>query len=679
MTYQTCSVFGDTDQALILEEIDRFEAAVNDFFAGKLDADRFTAIRLQQGVYGQRQLGVNMIRAKLPGGNIKTYQLKAIADLIETFSQHNIAHVTTRQDIQVHYIPLERIPEALRLLARANLTSREACANTVRNVTACPLAGVCPKEHTDVNQHLKQAVLHFMRHPITQQMPRKFKMSFSGCETDCAQGLLHDLAVIATKKAGQNGFKILAGGGLGHKPRHAITVEEFIPERELIPAIEAIITVHHRYSDRTKRAKSRIKFLVDKFGKEGFIEKYQEALAHVRPAFDNETQYPVLKAIWQETHHLPEFTLKEGTTGAPRDILPQKQIGFVLFPISLKIGDIPADQLRALVNVLEKHHLDDVRATQDQNLVILNVPFDEVEPLRADLAAIGLHTPQTGDNVVSCPGTSTCRLGITSSQAVALKLSGGKHDLRIRVSGCQNGCAQPETGDIGIYGEGKRYHGRLVPHYQLYLGGDGRTQGGLAIKGPVVPSARVDKALDRIQSIYETTRQEQESFFAWAHRQEEKYFHGLLEDLIRVEPEDMTEVMRDHGSEDDFKVLQLGGGECAGAVQVQVSPYFFEIKHEWRYRNAFLGLNRAEAALESAKVQANLLIQGLNVMFKNNRPAELDAFLAQVEAWQQQPIALTEKTQLSQAFAALDALILQGAALCTAHDPQLDLTDALPA
>ncbi len=679
MTYQTCSVFGIADQAPILEEIDRFEIAVKDFFAGKLDADRFTAIRLQQGVYGQRQLGVNMIRAKLPAGNIQTYQLNAIADLVETFSQHNIAHVTTRQDIQVHYIPLERIPDALRLLARANLTSREACANTVRNVTACPLAGVCPKEHTDINQYVKQAVVHFMRHPITQQMPRKFKMSFSGCETDCAQGLLHDLAVIATRKAGQAGFKILAGGGLGHKPRHAITVEEFIPERELIPTIEAIITVHHRYSDRTKRAKSRIKFLVDKFGQEGFIEKYKEALAHVRPAFDNENNYPVLQAKWEEVDALPEFTLPEGTTGAPRDILPQKQKGVVLFPISLPIGDITAKQIRDLVTILETYKLEDLRATQDQNLVILNVHFDQIEPLRHALADIGLHTPKTGDNVVSCPGTSTCRLGITSSQSLALKLSGGEHDLRIRVSGCQNGCAQPETGDIGIYGEGKRYHGRLVPHYQLYLGGDGRTQGGLAIKGPVVPSARVEKALARIQEIYHSTRAADENFFAWAHRQEEKYFHGLLDDLMQVAPEDMTEVMLDHGSEEDFKVLQLGGGECAGAVQVQVSPYFFEIKHEKRYRNAFLGLNRLEAALESAHIQASLLIQGLNLMFKNNRSPELEAFLAQVEIWQSEALLSLEKQSLEEKLSRLDQLIQQGAALCLAHDLQLDLTDALSA
>ena len=240
------------------EEIDRLEQAIQTFIEGRIDPDRFTAVRLQQGVYGQRQDGVNMLRIKIPGGRLNADQLDAIADVTETYSQRDIAHLTTRQSIQVHFIPLAKMPSAMRRLALVKMTSREACGNTVRNMSACALSGVCPREHVDVAAHIDGATRHFLRNPLNQQMPRKFKISFSGCESDCAQSLLHDAGVIATNKDGQRGFKVKAGGGLGHKPRESIVVEEFIPERELLFSLEALVTLHNKYSDRTKRAKSQI-------------------------------------------------------------------------------------------------------------------------------------------------------------------------------------------------------------------------------------------------------------------------------------------------------------------------------------------------------------------------------------------------------------------------------------
>jgi len=255
-----------------LEEIDRFEQAVQTYFNGHIDADRFTSIRLQQGVYGQRQEGVNMLRTKVPGGRLTIGQLEALAEVTETYAQRDVAHITTRQSIQIHYIPLEEIPSAMRRLAQAGLTSREACGNAVRNMTACALSGVCPREHVDVGLHVDGATQHFLRNPLNQQLPRKFKISFSGCEADCAQALLHDAGIVATVRDGQQGFTIKAGGGLGHKPRESIVVEQFIPESELLFSLEALVTLHNKYSDRTKRAKSRIKFLVERFGEDGFLE-----------------------------------------------------------------------------------------------------------------------------------------------------------------------------------------------------------------------------------------------------------------------------------------------------------------------------------------------------------------------------------------------------------------------
>ncbi|HEX9181525.1 MAG TPA: nitrite/sulfite reductase, partial [Burkholderiales bacterium] len=505
------------------EEIGRFDEALQGFLQGVVDAERFTAIRLQHGVYGQRQEGVNMVRIKLPGGRLDPARLTAVADVLDRYVEGASAHITTRQDLQVHFLPLQHAPAALRRLAEAGLTTREACGNTIRNITACPLAGTCPREHTDVTTHLGGAVIHFLRNPLNQQLPRKFKISFSGCEADCAQGLIHDLSIVAVRQDGCFGFRVSAGGGLGHKPHEAIVIEPFIEERDLLPVMEAAVALHNRYSDRTKRAKSRIKFLVDRFGPEGFIEKYREELARVRAALAH-GEHPA--GEWQagQDSEIPG-------PGAPRAVFAQKQAGLYVFPVAVPLGQLSASHLRGLASLLETLSLSDIRTTQDQNLMVLNVPQSRLGALRAGVTALGLGEPNAGDNVVACPGTSSCRLGITASPVVAPKLSGGAEDLRIRVSGCHNGCAQPETGDIGIYGEGRRLHGRLIPHYQTYFGGSGLAGGGLAIKGPSIPSARIRIALDRVQDAFSAEREGAESFFAWTRRQGPEYFQTLLADL----------------------------------------------------------------------------------------------------------------------------------------------------
>ncbi|MDH4284852.1 MAG: nitrite/sulfite reductase, partial [Gallionellaceae bacterium] len=474
-----------------LEEIDRFEQAVHAFRSGQMDADRFTSFRLQHGVYGQRQEGVHMFRVKVPGGRITPDQLDALADVAQNYAQQDIAHITTRQSIQIHFVPLENVPAAMRRIAPAGLTSREACNNAVRNMSACALSGVCPREHVDVNAYVDGAVRHFLRNPLNQQLPRKFKFSFSACEADCAQSLLQDCGIVATIKDGKQGFTIKACGGLGPKPREAILVEEFIPESDLLFAMEALVTLHNKYSDRTKRAKSRIKFLIDRFGVEGFLEKYREEFARTKHALASK---PVIRGAWrkQTGQEIPG-------PGAPRKLFAQHQPGLFVLPVAVPLGDLKVAQIRGFTRLLREHDLSEVHTTQDQNLAILNVKQEQVEALRTGLAALGLREPNAGDNITACPGNSTCRLGITSSMKVAPKLSGGASDLRIRVSGCHNGCAQPETGDIGIYGEGKRVHGKLVPHYQMYFGGSGTADGALALKGPAVPAVRAEQAIKRVE------------------------------------------------------------------------------------------------------------------------------------------------------------------------------------
>ena len=574
------------------------------------------------------------------------------------------------------------MPDAMRILAGVGMTSREACGNAIRNMTACPLAGVCPKEHVDVATHVGGATVHFLRNPLNQQLPRKFKISFSGCEADCAQSLLHDLGVIAVSNEGRQGFRIRAGGGLGHKPRESIVVEEFIPESELLFAMEALVTLHNKYSDRTKRAKSRIKFLVERFGAEGFIEKYREEFERTRQALADQ---PYPQGEWRTASVGPA-----PGQGAPRKPYAQRQQGLFVFPVALPIGDLKAEQLRGIAALLRELGLDEVHATQDQNLAIFNVPQQKLDVLRGGLKLLGLSEPVGGDNVVACPGTATCRLGITSSTVVAPLLSGGRADLNIRVSGCHNGCAQPETGDIGIYGEGKRVHGKLVPHYQMYFGGSGVSGGALALKGPSLPAARIKQAIERVQQAHLASGEQ--NFFVWARAQQPEYFRELLADLAEVKAEALQSVMHDFGDKTDFRVLNLGGGECAGASQVLIGANFFEAAHEREYRNALVFQRKYVEAAQCNESILRLLGSGVAQLLGGARQEDLKVLAQQLNLLAPEEIAAefahaaqelangeeADVDAVAAASAKVDAWTVKVAAFATEKDGQLDLKEALP-
>ena len=675
-------------------EIDRYADAVAAHARGEIPDDRFTALRLQMGAYGQRQSGVNMLRVKAPGGALDADQLDAIGEVAAQFAQHPAAHITTRESVQIHFIPLAQTPAAMRTLAQANLTTREACSNTVRNITACAMAGACPRERTDINKHVEGAVVHFLRNPLNQQLPRKFKISFSACESDCAQGMLHDLGVIATTKDGRPGFKLVAGGGLGHKPREAVTVDAFVPEAELLAAMEAVITLHNKHSDRTKRAKSRIKFLVERFGETGFVARYRQEFLRSREALAA-TRGPI--GDWREPQDVPA-----PGPGAPRAVYAQRQPGLFTVPVSVALGHVKAGQWHGLATLLRNFGLEQIRTTQDQNLVIRDVPKSQVPSVIEAIRAVGFDVPTEGDNIVACPGTWTCRLGITGSQEMGALLAARAPGLRVRVSGCHNGCAQPETGDIGLYGEGRRLHGKLIPHYQFYLGGDGTAGGRLARKGPSVPVVRTIAAVERVVAAYQSAKADGERFFAWVHRQPDAYFNELFADLTSVQPQEVEALLKDYGDAVDFKPAQLGGGECAGAAQVFIGAAFFSAAHERRYRDAFHAQHRTAAAVECARNDVQLIAQGIHDLlnpvatFKVRRTiddlGELAAALAgKAPAAVVEPLAsfapaldpAGEGAPLPDrdwpgVFADIDAWVHQAAAFCAAHDPQLDLHGALP-
>ncbi|MFO7580097.1 MAG: nitrite/sulfite reductase, partial [Nitrosomonas halophila] len=431
-----------------------------------------------------------------------------------------------------------------------------------------------------------------------------------------------------------------------------------------------------------------IKFLVDRFGEAGFIEKYQEELARVKEALQNQG-YP--KGEWTTGR----TDVAAPGQGAPREIYEQKQTGLHVLPITVRLGQLTVPQMRGLSGLLKRFDLAEIRTTQDQNLMLVNVPQAQVADIQAVLADLGLGLPKAGDDVVACPGTSTCRLGITSSPTVGGKLSGGEHDLRIRVSGCHNGCAQPEAGDIGIYGEGKRMHGKLVPHYQMYFGGNGMAAGGLAFKGPSVPSARIEPAIDRVQAAYTADRTDNETFFNWTRRKGKDYFVELLADLMAVSAEEILSVMRDHGHTDDFRVLQLGGGECAGAKQVQIGTTFFDAANERNYRNALKFQRKFEESAKCAEAIAWLIGQGLTQLVGGRKcdtlaeqaeellqvlPAKpaLAKSLANFAHYFSKPAEELNDQLLTEWYAEMDGWTNDVAAFCMDFDRQLDLAGALP-
>lgn len=671
------------------DEIDRYRQAVEEFLAGTMDGDRFMAFRLQHGIYGQRQDGVHMIRIKLPGGRLAASQLRAVATAVERHAGDPHAAVTTRQDIQLHYVPLAQTADVMSLLADVGLTTREACGNTVRNITACTLAGACPREHTDAQVPVEAITRHFLRHPLTQHLPRKFKISASGCEHDCAMSMMHDVGIVATRRDGQPGYKVLAGGGLGHKPHEAIEVEPFVSEAQLLPTIEALIALHNRYSDRKRRAKARIKFLVDKFGPEGFRAKYREELTRTLSAHANPAS--AVSTVWRTPIPGPA-----PGAGAPRHVTAQHQPDRYALPISLPLGEITAPQLHALADTMDAENLAEVRATPDQNLVLLHVPGARLDAVRQRLHAADLHEPAAGDDIVSCPGTTTCRLGITSSKLLAGKLSGPRPDLRIRVSGCHNSCGQHHVGDIGLHGEAQRVHGRLIPCYVLHLGGHGGAGGRIGAEGPAIPSMRAPQAITRITDAFERERADHAtsaSFAAWTQAKGMDYFNELLRDLTTVAADDLIAMAKDHGDEQPFAVVPMGGGECAGASQDFVAARFAEAWHERGYRNAFLSQRKHAAALDCAEHMLGLIATAAAYFRRLGQAASLDVLCME---WEQavdatriaspQPlrdqIAVqrqdADEHALSTLFETIDLWLKQAADYCQEQDAQLNLVASLP-
>ena len=566
------------------------------FKAGEIHEEKFRSLRLARGVYGQRQQGVQMIRIKLPYGKIQFRQWKRISDISDEYSTGNL-HLTTRQDIQIHYVSLDRTPELWAKLEEDDITLREACGNTVRNITASPTSGIDPKELFDVSPHADAAFRYFLRNPICQEMGRKIKISFSNTDEDTSLAYLHDLGFIPKIKNGERGFKVVVGGGLGAQPMLAHVAHEFLAEDKVIPFIEAVLRVFDRHGERNSRHKARMKFLIQKIGFEAFMDLVQaetKALKNHSVAIPSASAWEVSPPTLVASVATP--TTEAYATWLATNTFEQKQKGFHAVYVRILNGNIGSVTSRSLIEALTGYIGDDVRITINQGLMLKYVPSENLAYVYSVLDAHELAAPGANSiaNITACPGTDTCNLAISDSTNITSKLEAVIteefpsliHDsaMKIKISGCMNACGQHSMASIGFHGSSlKAADKRVLPALQVLLGGAtlGNGEGKIADKVIKVPSKRGPKVLRTLLNNFEENANADEYFHSYYDRQGEKYFYDLLKpiaDLSTLVNDDFI----DWGASENF-ATEIGVGECAGVVIDLVATLLFESdeKYEW--------------------------------------------------------------------------------------------------
>ncbi len=565
----------------IEEEIRIFEERAAQLERGAITEQDFRPFRLKHGIYGQRQPGFQMVRVKIPSGILDPKQLRTLASIAETYSTGR-GHVTTRENCQFHFVKLANVPAIMRLLAEAGLTTREACGNTVRNVTSCPLAGICAGEAFDITPYALETTRFFLRHPEFHDLPRKFKIAFSGCEDDgnCAVAGIHDIGLIArirgTNGTGRRGFKVLVGGGLGSLPTEAATLTDFLPEEELIPTMEAILRVFNEHGNRKNKFKARMKFVLRDKG----IVEFRRLVAEKRAQVTTPPSFPERPSPLQSplVPLNPVPTQGNGHTGeyarwAQHNLQPQRQAGYAVVWIKLLAGTVSVAQFRGLADLLEKHHLAAARIAISQDLVIPWVPVYRASEIFQALKALDLATPgaRTVADVTGCPGSTTCNLGITRSLALAEVLAEEFADetdpeikkIRIKISGCPNSCGQHHIADIGLYGNARKVGNQQAPYYQVMLGGkvsgDGVRFGRQILP---IPAKRIPPALRALLELYRRDRSAGEPFTAWAMRAPKDVLAETLQPFADTTAE-IADLFVDWGDQETYS-LKIGRGECAG-------------------------------------------------------------------------------------------------------------------
>src|SRR4051812_16634926 len=574
---------------IIEREFDDFDNEAEKYLDGQTPENEFIGFRLKQGVYGQRQADVQMIRVKLPWGGVSPDQMDAFASAIEEFVPLGKGHITTRQNIQVHHVPLRDAASYIRELAESGLSSREGCGNTVRNVTADPWAGVCADELFDTTPYAGAFVRYFVRHPTTQLMPRKVKTAFSGAESDRALTGIHDIAFIARERDGVRGFEVRVGGGTSIMPRVAPTLVDFVTadDGEYLKWAEAVLRIFDRQDWlRVNRARARIKVLVDKVGIDEVRRMVDEELQGDWVNARDFTPDPLLfeddeaanAPAPPATYATPNGDAAEFERFRRANVTAQRQEGFSAVQIHVPRGDLTPEQLRALADLMREYSGGYARTTVHQNLVLRWVRDECVYEVWRALVDLGLGAPGADeiDDVVSCPGTDSCKLGITSSMGLNLAIRERLAEMdvtdplsrriHIKMSGCPNGCSQHHIANIGFYGASIKVGEHTIPAYVAHIGGN--YDGGEVVYGTRLKvrlaAKRVPDAIERWVRMYESEREEGEEFNAFAERVGGLRFEDEVRDLalpIEFSLETMNHFI-DWQRNAPFQVIR-GEGECA--------------------------------------------------------------------------------------------------------------------
>ncbi len=579
----------------MLADIEKFETQLEHYLSGDLSEDAFRVFRLNNGVYGQRQGGHNqMVRIKAPAGKLTPTQLDAMAHIADTYSR-GWGHITTRQNLQFHYVQLEQIPDVMRELMAVGLTSREACGDTVRNVQACHLAGACPHEVLDITPWAEAAYRHFLRSPIGQRLPRKFKINFSGCATDCGQAMFNDAGVIAVQRelddgTIESGFRVYVAGGLGATPHPALALEPFTTKEDLLPTLESIMRVFDHHGNRENKLRARMKWLV---GQLGFDEVQRQVL--------RERKFLVASATWPGG--IPGEVLKHGD--APAGVRSQTEVTPVGQGVSVtlrrgnpfeawsdanvvrgnakgtvsayawcRLGDVTSDQLRALAAV-QRQLGAEIRVTNRQNFVFRGLTEDQLPRLFEALEAIDMAQAgaELSRDVVACPGADTCNLAVTQSRGLAAAIGKRLEEeglaevggIRTNISGCTNSCGQHHAADIGFFGAERRAHGQSAPGYQMLLGGHiGDEQIHFGQKALRLPAKAAPEAAVRVVRQFSEGRDAGESFKDWMERVGgvAKVTEGLKELDHFPAPNENADYYVDFGETGPYE-SEIGESECA--------------------------------------------------------------------------------------------------------------------
>lgn len=575
-----------TDPATL--DIIELQQKISRFHQGQIDEDRFKHYRLTRGVYGQRQLGVHMFRTKIPFGRLNAEQLTRLADVSERYTNGNL-HLTTRQNIQYHYVKLDDSPAIWTELSEVGVTAREACGNTVRNLTASANAGIDPDELFDVSPYVHAVYEYFLRNPICQEMGRKIKPAFSSSDKDSAFTYFHDFGFIPRLKIIEGtevrGFKLVIGGGLGAQAIVAQTAFEFIPADEIIPFMEATIRVFDRYGEREKRFKARMKFLLKKIGLEDFlalVKEERQSLTHQKIAIDYQSwAAPEIPAqIEIETEEPYDVIQYENWLKA--NVFAQKQQGFFAAQLKVQLGDISSITARALARLAKKYAADDIRLTVNQGILLRFIRPEYLPVLFNRLYEIELAEPGFNSlaDITACPGTDTCNLAVTNSTGLALALEEVIREeyphlvtssaLDIKISGCMNACGQHMAANIGFHGSSIKKEGKVLPAMQVVLGGgvDPEGKGFIAEKVIKLPTKRIPDALRIVLDDYENL--EAPIYFNdYVQQKGKRYFYDILKHLGATD--NLVDLdFIDWGNEQAYHQA-IGVGECAGVAMDLVS------------------------------------------------------------------------------------------------------------